>query len=324
MEEIWRPVVGYEGYYEVSNLGRVRSLERKQTKIWRGVEVEYIIKKKILKQSDDGRGYLRVSLHKDKKSTTFGVHQIVAMAFVPNPHVDKWLYVNHKDENKSNNRANNLEWCDMKYNANYGTRNLRVSIKRGIPVAQIDKDTNKVIATFHSSVEAQRQLGVDHYAINLCCKQKLITAGGFKWWILDDIENFDPTFNGRLKRAVYQTELYDKTILGEFDSISEASEATGVDVAAIVECCKGNRKSTYRKYRWCYQEDYDKMSESYMYYNKPRKVRCLDINTKECLGVYDSAREASKVMKVDLQTVIRNCEKICKNPRKYIFEYINE
>ena len=129
IEEIWRPVVGYEGLYEVSNLGRVRSLDMY-------VKVGYgnyrLHKGKVLSPTKNKNGYLKVNLYCNGKQKTIDVHRLVTEAFLPNP--DNLPQVNHKDEDKTNNRVENLEWCDHKYNMNYGTRNIRAketAIKNG-------------------------------------------------------------------------------------------------------------------------------------------------------------------------------------------------
>lgn len=106
MDEVFRPVEGYEGLYEVSNLGRVKSLK------WG--------KERILKPGMDGCGYLKANLYKEGKIKHFMVHRLVAQAFIPNP--EGLPQINHKDEDKTNNRVDNLEWCTAKYNSNYGTR----------------------------------------------------------------------------------------------------------------------------------------------------------------------------------------------------------
>ena len=119
--ETWRPVVGYENYYSVSNLGRVKSIirivENKNSKILRG--------ERILKQSVKKNGYLSVPLQVNKNKKNFMVHRLVAAAYLPEKNGN--LHVNHKDENKSNNNIENLEWCTQKYNNNYGSRNERIS-----------------------------------------------------------------------------------------------------------------------------------------------------------------------------------------------------
>ena len=111
-EEIWKPVVGYEGLYEVSSLGRVRSLDRYDGR-------NHFIKGRILKLNDGGRGYLDVQLCSNGKVKHHLVHRMVAESFIQNP--DNLPQVNHRDENPSNDNVDNLEWCDAKYNINYGT-----------------------------------------------------------------------------------------------------------------------------------------------------------------------------------------------------------
>ena len=120
MNEEWRPIEGYEGLYEVSNLGRVRSLDR---------YVEYsngrihLHKGKVLSPAKDKNGYLKVVLNCNGKCKTTNIHRLVANVFIPNP--DNLPMVNHKDEDKSNNSVDNLEWCDVKYNLSYGTARIR-------------------------------------------------------------------------------------------------------------------------------------------------------------------------------------------------------
>ena len=104
MMEEWRAVPGYEGLYEVSNIGNVRNVRRN----------------KLLRLQKTNNGYIRVVLSKNGIKTAFQVHRIAAQAFIPNP--DNLPQINHKDEDKTNNNVTNLEWCDAKYNNNYGSR----------------------------------------------------------------------------------------------------------------------------------------------------------------------------------------------------------
>lgn len=121
MEEIWKPVKGFEGYYEVSNLGRVRSIDRVVVDNVRNCE--RLLKGKILIQRDNSNGYKGVMFCKEHKLYNKYVHRLVAEAFIPNQ--DDLPQVNHKDEDKSNNRVDNLEWCTSFYNNEYGTRKKR-------------------------------------------------------------------------------------------------------------------------------------------------------------------------------------------------------
>lgn len=118
MEEIWKPVKGYEGYYEVSNLGRVRSIDRVVVDTVRNCE--RLLKGKVLVQNDKENGYKTVVFCKEHKTHNKYVHRLVAEVFIPNP--DNLPQINHKDEDKTNNRVDNLEWCTQLYNNLYGSR----------------------------------------------------------------------------------------------------------------------------------------------------------------------------------------------------------
>ena len=129
MIEEWRPVVGYEGLYEVSNTGRVRSVDRY---IKNGHSSYRLHKGKVISLLKGEYGYIQVNLYYNGKNYKKYVHRLVAQAFIPNP--DNLPQINHKDEDKTNNRVDNLEWCTAKYNINYGTRKDKVretAIKNG-------------------------------------------------------------------------------------------------------------------------------------------------------------------------------------------------
>ena len=164
MKEFWRDIEGFEGY-QISNLGRVRSFKRNKVR--------------IMKPVADKRGYLRVFLRKNNSLKTLFIHRLVTQAFLPNP--NNLPQVNHKDEDKTNNNVSNLEWCDAKYNANYGTRNEKIVEAHSKIVFQIDKNTNVIINIFPSIREAERETGCNHGHICNCCKGKRKTAGNYKW-----------------------------------------------------------------------------------------------------------------------------------------------
>lgn len=125
MEEIWKDIKNFEGYYQVSNLGRVRSLDRI---IVYNNGRKHIHKGKILNLKPKKTGYIDVYLQKQFDSKNFLLHRLVAEAFIPNP--NNYPIINHKDENPSNNCVDNLEWCTYEYNNNYGSRNSKLSNSR--------------------------------------------------------------------------------------------------------------------------------------------------------------------------------------------------
>ena len=168
MIEIWLPVPikEYSKDYEVSNFGNVRSLN------YRGNG-----QTKILKPGKHTRGYLCVVFYKNGKKRIFYIHRLVAEAFIPN--LLELPQVNHIDENKTNNRVENLEWCDSKFNCNHGTRNERSAKSRSKPVLQLTK-TGELVREWPSTKEAGRN-GYSQWNICSCCSGKLKSYKGFIW-----------------------------------------------------------------------------------------------------------------------------------------------
>lgn len=156
--EEFRDVVGYEDLYEVSNEGRIRN---KNTG-------------RILKPNKIHNGYLQVSLCKDGERKPALVHRLVAQAFLPNP--NHYPQVNHKDEDKTNNSVDNLEYCTIQYNINYSIH------KRSKPVNQYALD-GRLLNTYKSIKEAAEKTGIDNTDICYCCRNKRgrISAGNFIW-----------------------------------------------------------------------------------------------------------------------------------------------
>lgn len=167
-KEIWLDVVGYEGYYQVSNMGRVKSLERKVWNKGRGCYVT--ISERILKAGKSNTGYMLVNLWKDGVRKNHWLHQLVCEAFCENPHGYK--EVNHIDQNKENNCANNLEFCSRQYNMEYSHAKA---------VIGIDKITG-LIVEYKSAKEAGKVLGINNSNIVKCCKGKYKSVGGFQWY----------------------------------------------------------------------------------------------------------------------------------------------
>ena len=164
MDEIWRDIEGYEGLYQISNKGRVKRL--------------YKASERILKPGWMTGGYLFVVLCKNGNQSNQRIHRLVAKAFLPNP--ENKPQVNHRDENKKNNRVENLEWATAKENLNFGTRNERAGYSLSRPILQYSK-SGEFIIEWPGAHEVERVLGINNANIIACCKGKLKSSGGFIW-----------------------------------------------------------------------------------------------------------------------------------------------
>ena len=168
INEEWKPVDGFEGFYAVSNLGRVKSLGNDKSR-----------KEKILKPEKTKKGYLRVNLYRNGKMKHFAVHRLVAEAFLPNP--EGFEQINHRDEVKDNNCVSNLEFCDCKYNINYGTHNERVAAARSKSVeASRFSDFREIELRFPSTMEADRN-GYKQGNVAACCRECFHREGNNKY-----------------------------------------------------------------------------------------------------------------------------------------------
>ena len=175
-DEIWKVIKGYEGKYEVSNFGRVRSLPRY---VRNSVGSQTFVDGKMLIPFQDKVGYLHVLLSdKNYKKKQWLVHRLVAMAFLENP--NNYPVVNHKDENKSNNCVNNLEWCTQSYNLSYNEGQKK---RRERKIEMYDRNTGKYLRTFNSIDEASKIMKINRTTISQVAAnlRGRHTAGGYKW-----------------------------------------------------------------------------------------------------------------------------------------------
>lgn len=160
--EKWKKIIETNNVYSVSNKGKIRNDKTG----------------KILKQSYYHNGYLGVGIIINGKQKRYRVHRLVAEYFVENPL--NLCQVNHKDECKTNNCSENLEWCTSKYNINYGKRTERMKEKLGNKVVQFEKDGTK-IREYPSIIEASRIVGCDESGIRRACKGEYKQYKGYKW-----------------------------------------------------------------------------------------------------------------------------------------------
>ena len=182
MEEIWKPIKGYEGLYEVSNTGKVKSLNYRGTK-----------KEKLLTPKENNSGRLMVGLQNRNKPKYYLIHRLVAQAFIPNP--NEYPEINHIDENPKNNVVDNLEWCTRIYNVHcyqrnhpdyaksrkYVTRRKRLQMN----VLQMSLD-GKVIRKWENSRTVFVETGMSDWSISECCRGKRKTAYGYIWQYASD------------------------------------------------------------------------------------------------------------------------------------------
>lgn len=255
MEE-FRDIKEYEGLYQVSSLGRVKNS-----------------KGRILKSYKDNHGYPMVNLCKNAKNIRVRVHRLVAEAFIPNP--NNYPCVNHKDEDKSNNNVNNLEWCTYRYNNTYGTvlqrklEKLKETYKNfdwskitskidykevgrknaeklSKKVYQYTKD-GEFVKEWKSVMECGRN-GYNSGHISNACVGRLKTYKGFIWTYDKNYIHKEITYDNR--KPVLQFTLNGEFVM-EWATAAEA-ERNGFDCSHISECCRGKRK-THKGYIWKYK-----------------------------------------------------------------------
>jgi hypothetical protein len=231
MEEVWKDIKGFEGLYQVSNMGRVRSLDR--TIVARNGQT-YMKKGQILNPSmNKGKGYYRVSLSDGHRNYThYEVHRLIALHFVPG--YKKGLVVNHKNEVKTDNRAENLEWCTYQYNLNYSDV---VAWKRK-PVYQYDLDGN-FIKKFKCGRQAEQELGFS--IVHAIYESKRGYTHGFLFSQEPHTKEYWNKVTKENKCWTRRVAQYDDNgnETARFNTVTEAAKAMNVTVTCICNCCKG-------------------------------------------------------------------------------------
>lgn len=175
MTEIWKDINGYEGLYQISNLGNIKSLARK-------TKNQYCKSDSIMEKRLSKNGYYRIGLFKNKHQKHFAIHRLVAEAFIPNP--SNLPCVNHKDEIKTNNVVDNLEWCTVEYNNTYGNRVKNMCKSKEKKIIQYDLNGN-VVKIWSSQKEAIEKLNISNHITDVC-NNKRNSCGGYKWEFLNE------------------------------------------------------------------------------------------------------------------------------------------
>ena len=176
-EELWKDIKGYEGLYQVSNLGRVKSLNKNKV----GRYSTYLKKGKILSCNYNHNRYGKITLYKNGKHKEKRVHRLVAEAFIPNP--DNKPQVNHIDNNSKNNKVENLEWVTVKENVQHA---YKIGATKTSKIRQYNL-SGKVVKEWNSQKEASLKTKINKNSICECCKGKRKTAGGYIWKYKEEI-----------------------------------------------------------------------------------------------------------------------------------------
>lgn len=263
MNEIWKNIKGYGNYYQVSNKGRVKSVDRF---VPHGRHGKVFRKGKIRKAIITKHGYHQVSLKYNGKTSTQLIHRLMALAFLDNP--ENYPCVNHKDGDKANNILSNIEWCTYSENITHAISTGLLEIASGRkslnnkPIIQLDLDGNK-INEYYSATKASKYTGLSRSNICRSARDNK-TAGGFAWVYSSDFDEMDRRqFQSWIhkaneyfikfqnhKKSVLKLDLTGK-VIKEYESLNAASQETDLDVSTISKVARGKRKST-GGYMWIF------------------------------------------------------------------------
>lgn len=262
--EVWKDVVGYEGLYQVSNMGRVKSVKHivsstnpKQS--WKTIN-ERVLKPAPYGQplKCGGERHLGVVLYRNGKHKTEKVHRLVAMAFIPNP--NNYPIINHKDENPTNNNASNLEWCDHKYNLNYGGRKERWY--KSFPTTPVFQYTlgGQLVARHKSVTEASRIVKVSRTLIHNACSGKgCHQVAGYIWRYVNPkprhIARLEEMQQYKLFTSVVQLTL-DVEVVAIHNSFADAAKSVGCKSSASIHNAVSGKSKTSCGFKWMRYSDF--------------------------------------------------------------------
>jgi len=314
-------------FIEVSNLGRVRTLDRVVSN-GRGT---YVRKGRILKQRDNGHGYLYVMFGKDGKAVNKSVHRLVAKTFLPNP--NNLPQINHKDCNPSNNYASNLEWCTGEYNMQYKEKYGKSAAEAlGCPVYAINLETQEKL-WFESQMKAGRELGINFRNICDVLKGRQKTAKGF--WFTEDGDRATEITRSELRnlvarketgRPLYAVNLITSKVLW-FPSQMEASQALGIGTTSINQIIKGRYQQAGGY--WFVEDSGDgaeinnqKLHEIKTNMRFRGSVYAINVKTLEILK-FSSQTEAGRALGIDQQNISRVARGQRKQTKGFWFTYAN-
>ena len=241
-QEIWKAVIGYESYYEVSSFGRVKRIKSKNRPI-----------EKIRKIQYKKNGYAVIMISIAQKFKLAHIHRLVAMAFIPNP--DNKPQVNHKDMDKTNNHLENLEWCTHQENMAHAIKNKKWSNNakygkenaRSRKIIQYNKNGDKV-KEWDNISRASEKMNISPGEITICCQGKRKSAGGFQWRYFPNTDKLPPIDYGlkKVKKMTMEGEEIDL-----YDNCFLASKLNNLSSAGIWNVCNG-KSNHCGGYKWEY------------------------------------------------------------------------
>ena len=331
--EEWRPVVGWEGLYDVSNIGRVRSLVRYYDIInKRGIPMHIKRGGKVIKGKIMPNGYILIRLRKDGEETNALAHRLVAQAFIPNP--DNLPIINHKDLNTCNNRVDNLEWCDYHYNNTYADAGKRRAECRRIAVEQLTMDGQHV-AYYDCIKSVHRLTGGRFHSRNIkraCLGLHQKTAYGYQWRYADKSFASQPSevvpnqFNYTKRNTIIEQLTLDGQHVAYYKNATEAAKVLGCPISCIYQATK-NIRSTSHGYRWRYadvsRDEVQFTTNTSPIQHKPKDTTIEQLTMDgQHVAYFPSMNQAAKAVSCARQNINRAVNK-SRAAKGYRWRYVN-